>query len=335
MPVEKSSPSRTASENAVRRSAPLISSAIEISVFQMTVSVMGSICRLRSSDIAAPWIDLDEEMAKLIHACAIAWQDDARRFALLDETRPLECLAGPHPVAVDDRGADHAPKLGEIGLALAANGRPGGGEACLAAAYQQPTLARRPERRDDIPIGCLDLRIGVHESVFLPVHLVERRAHFFLVIVVHRPIRQRDADIIALPRIPHVSATRDRKPVPEVELRHLPPRALLQLVEEDRYLASCAATKLDDAGGAGIDLVLRGEKPDGRAHSGREGHNDFGNAKRPRQPAGMHRPRPPERDQHMLAWIAAALDRDHPHGPLHIAVGNGVYAPGGGGERQP
>src|SRR5438105_4050423 len=122
MPVEKSSPSRTASENAVRRSAPLISSAIEISVFQMTVSVMGSIRGLPSSDIAAPWIDLDDEMAKLLHACDVAGQDDGCGFALLDQTRPLECLAGMHPIAVDDPAGDHAPKLGEIGRALAANG---------------------------------------------------------------------------------------------------------------------------------------------------------------------------------------------------------------------
>ena len=46
--AEKSSPSRTASENAVRRSAVPISSATEISVFQRTVSVMGSTARLRA-----------------------------------------------------------------------------------------------------------------------------------------------------------------------------------------------------------------------------------------------------------------------------------------------
>src|SRR5438874_8029524 len=81
MPVEKSSPSRTASENAVRRSAPLISSAIEISEFQITVSVMGSIRRLSPLDMAPSSVDLDHQMAKRIHAYDVAGQDDSRRFA--------------------------------------------------------------------------------------------------------------------------------------------------------------------------------------------------------------------------------------------------------------
>src|SRR6266852_6446127 len=115
MPVEKSSPSRTASENAVRRSAPLISSAIEISEFQMTVSVMGSIWRLASRDIAAPSIDLDHQMPVMIHSNDIAGKNDGRRFALLDQTGPLECVDRFHPVAVDDLTRDHAAELGEIG----------------------------------------------------------------------------------------------------------------------------------------------------------------------------------------------------------------------------
>src|ERR1700730_15703711 len=129
MPVEKSSPSRTASENAVRRSAPLISSAIEISEFQMTVSVMGSIWRLASMDMATPPIDLDHQMAEMIHAHDIAGKNDGRRFALLDQTGPLECVGRLHPVAVDDLARDHAAELGKIGFALADNGRPCRGEA--------------------------------------------------------------------------------------------------------------------------------------------------------------------------------------------------------------
>src|SRR5712671_5575325 len=84
MPAEKSSPSRTASENAVRRSAPLISSAMETSEFQMTVSVMGSIWRSASLDIAAPSIDLDHQMAEAIRSDDIAGKNDGGRLALLD-----------------------------------------------------------------------------------------------------------------------------------------------------------------------------------------------------------------------------------------------------------
>src|SRR5713226_1385524 len=122
MPVEASSLSRTASENAVRRSAPLISSAIEISEFQMTVSVIGSIWRSASLDIAAPPIDLDHQMAEVIHSDDVAGKNDRRRFALLDQTGTLECVDPVHPVAVDDLAADHAAELGEIGFALANHG---------------------------------------------------------------------------------------------------------------------------------------------------------------------------------------------------------------------
>src|SRR5713101_4533357 len=122
MPVEKSSPSRTASEKAVRRSAPLISSAIEISEFQMTVSVMGSIWRLASLDIVASPIDFDHQVAEMIHLHDIAGKNDGRRFALLDQTRPRERLARLHPVAVYDLARGYAAELGKIGFALAGNG---------------------------------------------------------------------------------------------------------------------------------------------------------------------------------------------------------------------
>src|SRR5271165_413044 len=123
MPAEKSSPSRTASENAVRRSAPLISSAIEISEFQMTVSVMGSIGVSAASPgqitgILTPSIDLDHQMAAAIHLHNIAGKNDGRRFPLLDQAGSLEGIVRFHQVAVDDIGADHAAAFGEISRAL-------------------------------------------------------------------------------------------------------------------------------------------------------------------------------------------------------------------------
>src|SRR6516165_8050460 len=112
MPAEKSSPSRTASENAVRRSAPLISSAIEMSEFQMTVSVTGSIRRSASPDIAPPGIDLDHQVAVVIHFHDIAGENDGGLFPLLDHTGAFKAIIRFHPVAVDDVGADHAIAFG-------------------------------------------------------------------------------------------------------------------------------------------------------------------------------------------------------------------------------
>src|SRR6516164_4969099 len=105
MPAEKSSPSRTASENAVRRSAPLISSAIEMSEFQMTVSVTGSIRRSASPDIAPPRIDLDHQVPVAVHFHDVAGKNDGGRFPLLDQAGPFEAIVRFHAVAVDDAGA--------------------------------------------------------------------------------------------------------------------------------------------------------------------------------------------------------------------------------------
>src|ERR1700738_1627661 len=123
-PAEKSSPSRTASENAVRRSAPLICSAMEIKEFQMSVSVIGSIWRCASLSLGMPArpLDLDHEMSQFIYADDITGKNDGRAFALLDQTRPLEDIRRLHAVAVDDLARDHAAALGKIGQPLAHDG---------------------------------------------------------------------------------------------------------------------------------------------------------------------------------------------------------------------
>src|ERR1700730_2346382 len=116
MPAEKSSPSRTASENAVRRSAPLISSAVEMSEFQTTVSVMGSIWLPGSDGIAAPLIDLDDEMAETIDSGDVPGRNERCGFALHNESRTFDRVGRVHPVAIDDLAHHRAAKLGKIGF---------------------------------------------------------------------------------------------------------------------------------------------------------------------------------------------------------------------------
>src|SRR5947209_7390773 len=116
MPAEKSSPSRTASENAVRRSAPLISSAMETSEFQTTVSVMGSILLTGSADIPALLIDVDEEMTEPIETGDVPRRYEGCRFGLHNERRTFDRVGRVHPVTIDDLAHHHAAKLGEKGL---------------------------------------------------------------------------------------------------------------------------------------------------------------------------------------------------------------------------
>src|ERR1700730_6248409 len=107
-PAEKSSPSRTASENAGRRSAPLISSAVEVKEFQMSVSVIGAIWRWASLGMPARPLDLDHEMSQFIYADDITGKNDGRAFALLDQTRTLEDIRRLHAVSVDHLARNHA-----------------------------------------------------------------------------------------------------------------------------------------------------------------------------------------------------------------------------------
>src|SRR6516225_8217607 len=116
MPAEKSSPSRTASENAVRRSAPLISSAMEVSAFHTTVSVMGSIALPGSSSIAASPIDLDDEVTETIDAGDVAGRNERCGLAFHNESRTFDCAGRVHSVAIDDLAHHHAAELGKIGF---------------------------------------------------------------------------------------------------------------------------------------------------------------------------------------------------------------------------
>src|SRR5437764_748480 len=233
-PAEKSSPSRTASENAVRLSAPLISSAMEIKEFQMSVSVIGSICRCASLGMAACPIDLDHEMSKLIYADGITGKNDGRAFTLLDQTRTLEDIRRLHAVAVDDLAWDHAAALGKIGLPFAH----GGWARCVLRAISvDHSGAGIRERGNHVPVRRLDRRVRIHEAVFASIGVVEGQAHLVLIEVINGAARQRDLNIVALSAVAHVSRARNGQGASKLEPCHLSARSLFQLVQYRRDLA--------------------------------------------------------------------------------------------------
>src|SRR5690349_22809372 len=126
-------------------------------------------------------------MPELIYLDRIAGKNDGRRFALFDQAGPLECIVLSHAVAADDLARDHAARLWKIALPLPQHG--GAGFTFGAGASHRARMAVT-RRRYDKPLRRLDRGIGVEETVFPAIGPVEGSPHFFLVVVLDRPVRQ-------------------------------------------------------------------------------------------------------------------------------------------------
>src|SRR5438105_2505740 len=307
--ADRSPTSRTMGVKEVRIRAAACSLATATSRLQRISRVTGSsAARLRLATA-----DLDQDVAVLVGTGAAAEADDQRRLPLLDDGRPPYLLLGPQPVAIVDGRLhetaapgvpDRPPPLSrhagrrrrrdvEPGLGPG-NAKPPGHHLHLDA-WRSPAIER--------DVGSLERFLDQ----------ARRRAA--------QPWPQADRDSVALSAMagvdldlgarvagPDAGAGETSDALPPHPVQHPPYVPPVHLRERRRQAAG------------EVEGGRRAQHPEGRGDARRGRTEDARNAKGPRHPERVHRPRAAGRYQRVAAQVAAALDRMHSGGCRHVLV---------------
>ncbi len=231
---------------------------------------------------------------------------------------------GRQRVAIVDRRVHEPATLGEVGRTLAL--------ARVAIARRRrlgEAHTRRAAHRRQLPRHDLDRFVRRRVPVARGVDVVEPRAHGGQGGGVEPARRHRHRELVALPHVARVGRAHQRDLRRHRGLPDDLDRLRGHVVVHRGHGRRVERVEPADVGARHVELHLGGEESDRRRHAGRGGQDHARDAERLREAAAVHRPGAAERHERQVARIAAALDRHHARGQLHVGVDDRVDAPRG------